>query len=441
VSEPKLIGRVFCILFLCAACGSQSHGGDGQSGDGMSQPSNPGGNMQASTPSDANKPSDSKPAVTGGSDDKGSGGSAAPSKGGDDKGGGSAGTMTDPADTADAGLHMMNMPGTIPSARGKCDLHTQFAGDDACLAVPDPDKGFQIHVGPSNYDDMNEVMPFLMDPAGESDECFFKKTTNDKDIKYFVWELSGRPGTHHIINTTLASDVADGFGACEGGVTGDGASMGSLGGASRSWMPPSPVAPENEDLGIPLPAHTQVQHDMHYFNVTDKTILREWWMNIYYVDESKVKETPSRIAGLGGLSWNYMPIQPGTHDVFKYECAIDTDGRIIQLLGHTHAHGIRETAHIRNAAGERLKVFEQYDYLSPAIFNFDSLTKNPDFSDSQPGAFTGILNVKAGDTLEWECEINNDSDKALAYTNEVHTGEMCNIWGSSVGPTISCFLQ
>ena len=51
------------------------------------------------------------------------------------------------------------------------------------------------------------------------------------------------------------------------------------------------------------------------------------------------------------------------------------------------------------------------------------------------------LDLKAGDSLDWECEINNDSDQPLAYTNEVQTGEMCNIWGSSVGPTISCFLQ
>ena len=53
---------------------------------------------------------------------------------------------------------------------------------------------------------------------------------------------------------------------------------------------------------------------------------------------------------------------------------------LIQLLGHTHAHGIRETAHIRRANGERVKVFEQYDYLEPQIFMYDSLTQNPMFS-------------------------------------------------------------
>ena len=428
------IGWAACIAWLCASCGDSSSGSDTQSG-ASSKPTThasdgapaSGGKAGSGSGSHASTPSSSEPSK--------------PSSA--DAGSMPSGAAGEPSvkEPADSGMLAGNLPNTIPSARGKCNLHTQFDGDDACLAPPDPDKGFQIHVGPNNYDDANEVMPFLMDPGNEADECYFKKTVNEKDIYYFVWELSGRPGTHHIINTTLTADQPDGFGQCAGGVTGDGAGGGSLGGASRAHMPPQPVAPENEHLGILVPAHTQVQHDMHYFNVTDKTILREFWMNVYYVDPSQVKETPNRIAGLGGVGWNFNPIQPGTHQVFKYECAVDTDGRIIQLLGHTHAHGIRETAYIRNAAGDHKKVFEQYDYLTPAIFNYDSLAMNPDFSDSQPGAYSGILKVSAGDTLEWECEINNDSMTALRYVNQVQTGEMCNIWGGSVGPTISCFLQ
>ena len=83
-------------------------------------------------------------------------------------------------------------------------------------------------------------------------------------------------------------------------------------------------------------------------------------------------------------------------------------------------------------------MFEQYDYLEPQIFMYDSLTQNPMFSDAAPGASTGMLEVKNGDVLMWECEVNNDSTTALRYVNEVQTGEMCNIWGMTVGSTISC---
>jgi hypothetical protein len=252
-----------------------------------------------------------------------------------------------------------------------------------------------------------------------------------------VFEFSGRPGTHHIINTLLSEDLPEGFGTCRsfvGGMT----NIGSLGGASKAHMPPMPIAPENENLGIPLSPRTQAQHDMHYFNLTEEPILREFWMNIYYVDPAVADERPNRIRGMGGLEWNFSPIAAGTHKVYPYECPIVGDGRIIQLLGHTHAHGVRESAWVRRASGEQVKVFEQYDYLEPQIFMYDSLTENPMFSSASPGAWSGLLDVKDGDVLMWECEVNNDSPTALRYTNQVETGEMCNIWGMTVGPTISC---
>ena len=79
------------------------------------------------------------------------------------------------------------------------------------------------------------------------------------------------------------------------------------------------------------------------------------------------------------------------------------------------------------------QVFEQYDYLEPQIFNFNTVVQNPPFSATSPGAHTGILQVPAGSQLVWECEILNDSSVSLSYVNEVTTGEMCNIWGATVG--------
>jgi hypothetical protein len=405
-----LLARVGCMALACAAC-------NGSDGDNQGDPpdDNDGDTMESS-----------------GDPSNGASGSAAPpdseGEGEGSETGGAAG------DDAIAGPRPM----TIPSARGMCDIDSGFPGDEACLAPPDPDKGFQIHIGPDDYTDPAQIAVFAMEPGDESSECYMKKMPLDHDAFYFVYELSGRAGTHHIINTLRADDVPDGFGSCGGG---EGSSLGMFGGASKPHMPPMPVAPENENLGLPIKANMQVQHDMHYFNLTQAPILREFWMNVYYVDPEKVEETPLQIAGLGGFGWNRAPIEPGTHQVYAYECPIESDGRIIQLLGHTHAHGIRETAHIRRANGDRLKVFEQYDYLEPQIFMYDSLTENPEFSVRAPGAHTGMIDVAAGDALEWECEINNDSTTPLRYINEVQTGEMCNIWGMSIGPRIACFRQ
>ena len=53
------------------------------------------------------------------------------------------------------------------------------------------------------------------------------------------------------------------------------------------------------------------------------------------------------------------------------------------------------------------------------------------------GATSGMLEIQAGDKLQWECHIINDSNVTLDYSNHVQTGEMCNLWGVTVGPVIN----
>jgi hypothetical protein len=90
---------------------------------------------------------------------------------------------------------------TLPSMRGLCDpaLDSGFDGDDACLKPPDPDKGFQHHVGPTDYTDQAQINTFIFQPGQESSQCYLKKLALDHPAHYMVYELSGRPGTHHII--------------------------------------------------------------------------------------------------------------------------------------------------------------------------------------------------------------------------------------------------
>jgi hypothetical protein len=331
---------------------------------------------------------------------------------------------------------------TVPAPKG-CSIKSGFPGDEACLAAPDPSEGIQIHIGPTDYTDAAQIAQFVVQPGDEVDACWSFHTPNDTDVYYQAFELRGRPGTHHIINTMYHSDLTDGgFTVCrDGGVGISPDILSSLPSASKPYMPRAAVAPENADFGNLMPAHAPTQADLHYFNATDQPILREFWLNLYLIPKEQVKENPIQIRGMGGLSWIASPIPAKTHKIYAYTCAIPSDGRIVELLGHTHAHGIRETAWIRHASGDRTQVFEQYDYRSPQIFYYDSVAQNPAFSAGQPGAASGLLPVKAGDALDWECEVNNDSAVGLTYTNQVQTGEMCNIWGQSIGPKINCVLQ
>jgi hypothetical protein len=334
--------------------------------------------------------------------------------------------------------------------RGHCGLNTGFEDDNACLVPPRPNEGFQIHVGPKNYDDPAEVAKFVMKPGEESSECFTFRTANIEKITYQTWLMSGRAGTHHIINQTFSGELPeDTWGNCGGVGSFDIANpelpmqTGSLPGASKAYMPRGKVAPEYAHVGRVIEAKTLVQSDMHYFNFTDKDILREYWMNFYFPPaEQQITEYADQLVGFGGTSWNVTPIQPGTDMVYKYECPFTGNGYVMQLLGHYHAHGKRFTSSIKRANGQIEKVFEMFDYLEPAVFDYNSATQNPPFSDNAPGAISGQLAIMDGDILQWECHIINDSDVALAFTNQVKTGEMCNIWGYTVGTEpFQCFMQ
>jgi hypothetical protein len=328
--------------------------------------------------------------------------------------------------------------------RGLCDIKSPYADDHACMPAPKPGEGIQIHIGPSNYDDPDEVAKYIMKPGEESSQCFTMRTPNQEMVTYQTWVLSGRAGTHHMINTLYEGDLPTGeFGPCEGRRTEGVTPVGSLPGASKAYMPRGKLAPEYAHVGSRLPADALLQADMHYFNFTDQDILREVWINLYFAEPDAVTEYSTVIRGFGGLSWNNEPIQPGTDQVYKYECPIKGDGNILSLLGHYHAHGKQFTASIkRKSSGMSEKVFEMFDYLEPATFDYNTVTDNPKFSQSAAGAISGVLDVQDGDILQWDCHIINDSNTALRYVNEVKTGEMCNVWGYSRGTEpIVCDLR
>lgn len=351
-------------------------------------------------------------------------------------GAGGAGTATDPGMPAGMAAY--------PDLRGSCPaLASGFPGDDACIAAPSPEEGFQIHVGPADYEDPAQISVFTLGAGEETSGCWSYHTPNAQDVYYQGYAFSGRPGTHHIFNSMLNVEVSDGgdIHVCiDAGLGNSPERIGSLPAAGKPYTPRTIVAPENAGVGRRIPARVPAEADMHYFNVTDAPILREFWLNIYYIDKKDVTEEGKELRGMGGIGWAVLPIPVGNDEVYKYECPIDTAGRILGMAGHYHAHGRRETVSIRRASGEHERIFDMYDYTNAAQFPFDSVSTNTPLSDDSDGAISGRLDLFAGDVLEWECHIVNDGQVALTYSNDVQNGEMCNLFGTVVGPDINCLI-
>ena len=303
--------------------------------------------------------------------------------------------------------------GFKPNAMNECGLHTKWKGDEFCILPPPPDKGFQLHIGPSNYD--NPEAQYLLQPGQENVRNYMSKSGNDKNVQFYVRQYRMRPGAHH----TIVRDTSTGR---------------RLSGADVNQDHPTGgiIAPENADIGIPLSAHAPISTDHHAINTTDAPLLQEVWVNFWYVDPAKVKETANVLYDPGYVM---QTVAPHADVVLgPYFCDVQGKGRLIDMFGHVHANNVRFSAW-RTRGGNKELIYEEYHWEEPLWLEFSSLAKNPtaDPMKQIDGGWTGVLDLEAGDTLSWECHEVNQQDTALRFTNQTYDGWMCIIIGEIVG--------
>ena len=313
-----------------------------------------------------------------------------------------------------------------------CNIASGFDGDAYCLKAPPEDQGLQIHVGPSDYKNMAEVMKYVIQPGEEFNNSVIAPIPTTEEKWWNRLTVHMRPGSHHWISTVVSGKPEVKFYSDTG--CGGTAAIGSLGGGQNLIYdnPPGGVdAPENEGLGRSMPGNSSLCMNLHAYNFTEKPQLREIWINVYTVDEAKVTQRAQGIGLVGGLG---LSLPAGQDTVEMYSAKFTAPGRIIQLFGHRHVWTPRFAVWLN----EQL-VYDSWSWEESATFNYDSLTMNPPINADMKvdGALSGTLPFEAGDTLKFACYIENRSDKTLRFSNELKDGEMCNLWGSAIGAGVS----
>ena len=312
-----------------------------------------------------------------------------------------------------------------------CAIASGWAGDEYCLLPPAPEQGIQIHIGPKDYKDMAEVAKYVIQPGDEFNNSVIAHIPLTQNVWWNHITVHMRPGSHHWISSVVSGKPEEKFYAD----TSCGASqIGSLGGGQNLIYdnpPGGEPAPENVGLGRELPGDSSLCMNLHAYNFTDVPQLREIWINLYTVPEEEVTQRAKGIGMVGGLGLNLGPKQSKES---TYQGTFMEDGRIIQLFGHRHVW----TPHFAAWLNDRL-IYDSWSWEESATFNYDSLTMNPPIMSDKKvdGAVSGVLPVKAGDVLKFTCFIENDSDKTIGFSNELYDGEMCNLWGSAVGTSVS----
>jgi hypothetical protein len=350
-----------------------------------------------------------------------------------------------------------------PGAADPCKTtpNTTYPNNDLCIEPPPPSMGFQIHFGPSDYSNPDEVKKFVLDPGAEGVLCEAVHTPNSAAVFSQEQHVRTRQGTHHIIYWRQSpgqqvSPPADGTLAdgCRGGgyvfFMGSEAALSSKGGKLDVPLPGAKgqvVSGEEAGYAQEIQPNMSVWIETHFVNTTTQPLLREAWANVIYFDQSKVTKILDPIFWIGGLAEAVPPHQraivpAATRQVQAHigemqSAPPPTSGpapsgpvALMGIAGHAHAHTVRETVWVTHGDGTETEVYQAMNWEEPLFAQFDDVHSNPPVADGQTGAFSGPLVLNPTDSVRWECEVNNTLDNVtLVFADRAYDAEMCNVFG------------
>ena len=306
----------------------------------------------------------------------------------------------DPAEApGDAAPESEWAPGTADPCADMPD--TGYANDELCIEAPPPDVGYQAHFGPSDYDDPDDLAPYLLGPGEENVVCQYRYTPDFSGVRYSNEQHTRlREGTHHLImwgaNRELPDAPADGEFRSDGCqnpfdylfVTGAQAALNGVGGVQDIFVSD---LPENEGIAHQVHPNRSLALEMHYVNTTPEPILRESWINTIYTDAENVDTIIDPMFFIG--SRINVPVggsQIVTNDLCEAP-PLPADGpesklRFLGFTGHAHANTTRITAWINRAAtGQREQVYEVFDWAEPLQAAFNTVDENPPMNGRTDG--------------------------------------------------------
>lgn len=334
---------------------------------------------------------------------------------------------SDPKETKQTPVAKHTTPSPEPEA---CSQVSGFPGDDLCIPPPDPSEGIQLHVGPTSYDDMDALAPYVIAPGDENVECYLAKIP-EAGFYYFNQKNRMRSGSHHmLINLIQDTGQAEGpTDQCDPIGT-----LGSIPGSqtpSRDF-PDSELAPEDTGLGRYLPEGAIAEFQLHYVNTSTEPNLREAWVNIYKKDASEVTQHLQTVFMVGDLATNIPPMTEQT-TTEEYTPPLTDSLRVFEFNAHSHAHSLSFTVW-RTHGDQTDLVYQSFNWAEPTVLTYNTVVQNPapDPVAHTDGGMSGTLMLQPGDKLKWACDVDNTLDTAIHFANEAHTAEMCLLAGAYV---------
>jgi hypothetical protein len=288
-------------------------------------------------------------------------------------------------------------------------------------------------MGPSSYDDPNALAGYLVDPGAENVACF-NVPIPESDIFYMRQMNRMRPHSHHMRIFVRADTTSQAGPTSDCLSIGFGSSGMIPGSQSPSWDSDVSTAPEDQGLARYLPQANMANFEMHYFNESAESVLREAWVNLYKVPQAEITQYLNMIMMVGDFSVNIPPHTVQDTPV-AFTPPITDQTRLFDVTAHMHAHS-EEYALFRQRAGQAdgEQIYQTFNWEEPLTNVFNSVVTNPvpDRATSRDGGLSGPFYLQPGDTLKWVCHVNNTMDTNMVFANKATTAEMCMLTGDYV---------
>lgn len=324
-----------------------------------------------------------------------------------------------PFDGGASGLEGGALPPPVP-----CSVTTSFLGDARCILPPA--RGFQLHFGPTDYQNPNGVVPYVVDSGSEEVRCVFMKTPNDAPVDASAFQFRARDGVAHDAVWLLPASRPD---------AGPVPCGNALDGAVRVWLPSSQSeqdlnlengAPENRGLAWRIPPHAQIAFQAHDANTTLQPLLQEAWLNVI--------ETGSATGHVDAIDFrgDGPAVPPLATVVSSFSAPAPATVRVVSLAGMMSGRVLRLSAYVLRRSGSKDLIYEAHDWRDTPSLQFDGVTTNPGPTAGtyMAGGASGIVQLAPGDSLTWECEIQNGGIVPASYDpTQVFAGVQCDLVG------------
>lgn len=229
----------------------------------------------------------------------------------------------------------------------------------------------------------------------EGYRCARLTATEDLYIKEF--QPIAPLGTHHtLLSINEEPTGPDGIEECGPNDNGHVTLLGSGVGEDYS------SGPLPEGVAYKIPKGSQVNLNLHLFNVQDSALEGLSGVKIRTTTADKVKELAQvTLAGPVQLS---IPMGESTS---KGTCTLMNDATIFAVSPHMHQLGTHIKAVAKRAKGEAVTLYDgPYDFNEQRQYSAE------------------MLKLSAGDTVEVECTYNNTTDQTVMFGNS-SLEEMC----------------